>query len=365
AGGMGRRDAEGRRAAGEVRRCGPRGESRDGGDDRPLHAVRRADGDPVLVPRRRAPWRRGAAGPRRRMTQPRARRFGGQAEWLLASGDFTPLGGMDRANYALAGHLAARGDTVHLVAHRVADDLARRRGIVVHLVPRPLGAHLLGAPLLARAAARRRRALPDARALMNGGNGIEGVPTRVHDLHAAYAPAAASFRTRASASAGRRYHLAREEAALRAAPLVICNSRVTAEDVQRHYGVPASKTVVVYYGIDAAAFAPASESERLAARERLGIPAERPLAIFIGALGDRRKGFDLLFDAWRSLAAAGDWSADLIVAGAGAERGAWASRTRAAGLTGVRVLGFRTDVASLLAAADILVHPSRYEAYGL
>src|SRR5262249_4170873 len=40
-------------------------------------------------------------------------------------------------------------------------------------------------------------------------------------------------------------------------------------------------------------------------------------------------------------------------------------RTRAAGLTGVRVLGFRTDVASLLAAADVLVHPSRYEAYGL
>ena len=28
-------------------------------------------------------------------------------------------------------------------------------------------------------------------------------------------------------------------------------------------------------------------------------------------------------------------------------------------------LGFRTDVASLLAAADVLVHPARYEAYGL
>jgi glycosyltransferase involved in cell wall biosynthesis len=301
------------------------------------------------------------------MTPLRESRYGGQVEWLVATGDFTVLGGMDRANYALADHLAARGDTVHLVAHRVAADLAQRRGVVVHRVPRPFGAHLIGAPLLARAAVRRRRALPaGTRTLMNGGNGVGGVPTWIHYLHAAYEPGvAASLRTRVSASAGRRYYLAREAAALRAAPLVICNSRVTAADVQRHYGVPAAKTAVVYYGIDAAAFGPADERERAAARAALGIPADRPVAIFIGALGDRRKGFDLLFDAWRSLSADEGWDADLIVAGAGVEREAWASRAHAAGLTGVRVLGFRTDVASLLAAADVLVHPARYEAYGL
>ena len=289
------------------------------------------------------------------------------AHWLVATGDFTPHGGMDRANYALAEYLAGRGDTVHLVAHRVAAELERRPGIVVHRVPRPLGAHLLGAPLLARAASRRRRSLPpDGRALMNGGNGADGVPTWVHYLHAAYAPeVAASLRTRVSASAGRRYYLAREAAALRAAPLVICNSRVTAADVQRHYGVPAAKTAVIYYGVDPAAFAPAGDGERIAARASLGIAADRPVAIFIGALGDRRKGFDLLFDAWRSLSAAGGWDAELIVAGAGAEQAAWASRAAAAGLTGVRVLGFRTDVPVMIADADVLVHPARYEAYGL
>jgi glycosyltransferase involved in cell wall biosynthesis len=31
----------------------------------------------------------------------------------------------------------------------------------------------------------------------------------------------------------------------------------------------------------------------------------------------------------------------------------------------VRVLGFRTDVPTVLAASDVLVHPARYEAYGL
>jgi glycosyltransferase involved in cell wall biosynthesis len=152
---------------------------------------------------------------------------------------------------------------------------------------------------------------------------------------------------------------------LRAAPLVICNSRVTAADVQRHYGVPAARTPVIYYGADAAAFGPASERERQAARGALGVAADRPVAIFIGALGDRRKGFDLLFDAWETLSARGGWDAELIVAGAGVEQDVWAARARAAGLTGIRVLGFRTDIASLLGAADVLVHPARYEAYGL
>ena len=287
--------------------------------------------------------------------------------WLVATGDFAAHGGMDRANYALAAWLAARDGDVHLVSHRVDAGLAARAGVHVHAVPRPFGAHLAGAPLLARAAARLTRRLPaGAYALMNGGNGACGVPTWVHYLHAAYAPdVAVSLRTRVSASAGRRYYLAREGAALAAAPLVVCNSRRTAADVQRHYGVPPAKTKVVYYGIDAALFSPAAAGERAAAKRALGLEPERPAAIFVGALGDRRKGFDLLFDAWRMLTAAGGWDAALIVAGAGVERAVWAERARRDGLANVHVLGFRTDVAQLLAAADVLVHPARYEAYGL
>lgn len=287
--------------------------------------------------------------------------------WLLASGDFTAHGGMDRANFALASYLAGRGDEVHLVAHRVDEHLSRHRHVVVHPVQRPLGAHLIGAPLLARAAARVRRALPaDTRVLMNGGNGVDGVPTWVHYLHAAHAPdVTVSVRTRVSTTAGRRYYLAREAAALKTAPLVICNSQRTAADVQRHYGVSQARTTVIYYGIDAEAFAPANDADRVAARAALGVRADRPVAIFVGALGDRRKGFDVLFEAWRTLSARRDWKADLIVAGAGVERQAWAGRAREHGMSGVQVLGFRTDVAALLAAADVLVHPSRYEAYGL
>jgi len=92
-------------------------------------------------------------------------------QWALAAGDFTPQGGMDRANHALARYLATSGRDVHLIAHRVWPDLTSLPGVTVHQVPRPFGAHLLGAPLLARAAANTARRLgPSARLLSNGGN---------------------------------------------------------------------------------------------------------------------------------------------------------------------------------------------------
>ncbi len=73
-----------------------------------------------------------------------------------------------------------------------------------------------------------------------------------------------------------------------------------------------------------------------------------------------------MFDAWRALCRRADWDADLIVAGAGAELSAWRRRTADAGLADrVRFLGFRRDVPALLAGLDALVHPARYEAYGL
>jgi len=87
--------------------------------------------------------------------------------------------------------------------------------------------------------------------------------------------------------------------------------------------------------------------------------------VFIGALGDRRKGFDTLFDAWRQLSTDGTWDVDLLAAGAGAERAAWEQRARQHGLSSIRFLGFRSDIATVIAAADVLVHPVRYEAYGL
>jgi glycosyltransferase involved in cell wall biosynthesis len=136
--------------------------------------------------------------------------------------------------------------------------------------------------------------------------------------------------------------------------------------VRRCYAVDPVRIQVVYYGVDAKEFSAVTDEARRDARRTLGMPGETPIAVFIGALGDRRKGFDLLFDAWQRLCADGAWDGNLVVVGVGAEADAWERRFAEAGLAArVSFLRFRSDVARVLAAADVLVHPSRYEAYGL
>lgn len=290
--------------------------------------------------------------------------------WLLVSGDFTPLGGMDRANHALAKHMGARADAdVHLVTHRAWDDLATLPAVTVHHVWRPLNYHLAGMPLLARAGQYWARRLRDkeARVIVNGGNCSWHDVTWVHYLHAAYRPrTAATGLRRLKTWATYRYNRFTERKTLSQARLVLCNSQRTHRDVIERLGVAESRAQVVYYGADPIKFAKVTAAERHEARAELGWKPDRPVATFVGALGDRRKGFDTLYAAWRTLCANPHWDSDLAVVGSGAEAPAWKERSREDGLADrIRVLGFRQDVPRILAASDVLVHPARYEAYGL
>ena len=288
--------------------------------------------------------------------------------WVLIAGDFTPLGGMDRANHALAASLAASGDAeVHLVGHRVWPDLAGHSSVHVHRVRRPFGAHLLGAPRLASEGERIARPYrAEGRIVANGGNADTGDVTWVHYLHAAHAPRASGLRQRVQAPATHRYYLVRERRALSRARVIVCNSQRTSRDVREHLGIDSSRVRVVYYGSDAASFAPVTPAERMSARQALGWPLDRPMVVFIGALGDRRKGFDKLFEAWEHLCQDRAWEGELAVVGTGSELDTWRRRAAHARLDGrTRFLGFREDVPSILAASDLLVHPARYEAYGL
>jgi glycosyltransferase involved in cell wall biosynthesis len=289
--------------------------------------------------------------------------------WLLVAGDLTPLGGMDTANHALARHLASRGEEVHVVTHRAWPDLHGLPSLTVHDVWRPFGRHVLGSPMLSRAG---RQMWPRLRArgghaVVNGGNCRVAAANWVHYVHAAYTPAVAGAPVRrATAWVAHQRDLAAEREALRDAQVVICNSGRTARDVVERVGIDASRVRVVYYGTDADRFRPVTSEERAAGRALLGRTDDRPIVGFVGALGDRRKAFDTLFDAWAVLCRRGDWDADLVVVGAGGELEAWRARAREARLDGrIAFLGFRSDVPQLLAGLDALVHPARYEAYGL
>jgi glycosyltransferase involved in cell wall biosynthesis len=287
--------------------------------------------------------------------------------WLLASGDFVPVGGMDTANHALASFLARRGGTdVHLVAHRVAPELASRPGVHVHRVPRPFGLHTLGEPLLTRVATRRSRDVlrSGGHVMANGGNLNAGDVAWIHYVHAAYAPVSAGTLNAALGAFKHRQYLAAERRALTQARLIICNSDRTVRDVVNLVDVDPARVRRIYYGIDAARFH--DQSDSAAAKVRLGYRPDTPIVLFVGALGDRRKGFDTLFDAWQAVCRRSGWDARLLVAGSGAELASWRARAETNGTASrMTFLGYRTDVGDLMAAADLLVHPARYEAYGL
>jgi glycosyltransferase involved in cell wall biosynthesis len=94
-------------------------------------------------------------------------------------------------------------------------------------------------------------------------------------------------------------------------------------------------------------------------RASLDTPEGATLVLALGRL-HRVKGFDVLLHA-----VARTPSVHLWLAGDGPERPALERLIRSLGLAGrVRLLGWREDVAALLAAADLLVCPSRHEPLG-
>lgn len=289
--------------------------------------------------------------------------------YVVVAGDFVRTGGMDVANFHLARHLARRGAEVHLVAHRVAPELTAIPGVNWHRVAKPFGSYLLGEGLLDRTGRRWHRLIEaqGGRQVVNGGNCVSPDTNWVHYVHAGHPPEiAASGARRALVRLMHRRHVNAERRALAAAPLVIANSDRTRRDLMELTGVAPARIHTVYYGTDAEWHRPPSAAERQQARERLGWKDDRPGLVFVGALGDRRKAFDVVFSAWSALCRDREWDARLVVVGAGRELPEWKRRTNAEGLEPrTRFLGFTADVRAVLWACDAIVAPARYEAYGL
>ena len=264
---------------------------------------------------------------------------------------------MDRANHALAMHLARDAHRLRPSGRaRAWPDLAAAAVVRFHPVrgrsgppPRRAAAGVgRGAP------ARLLRPVP--RDCRTAATPTPATSTWVHYLHAAHEPQVAGFGRRAQSHGSRmRYYAragasgaparARSSSATASAPRTTCTSAI---------GVDAAGLRVVYYGSDAAAVFARCPTEERALRRALGWPLDRPVALFVGALGDRRKGFDRLFEAWTLLCRDPAWDADLVVAGHGSELAAWQRRAAALEPAGrITFLGFRTDISRVIAAADV------------
>ena len=147
-----------------------------------------------------------------------------------------------------------------------------------------------------------------------------------------------------------------ERFAARWTDLVVCVSEGERERAEAA-GVRA-QWAVVPNGVDLERFPPASEGDRAAARERLGLGAG-PIVLCVGRLS-RQKGQDVLLEAWPEIARRVD-GARLALVGSGPEERA----LRGAAPPGVLFAGERSDVGDWYAAADVVTFPSRWEGMAL
>jgi glycosyltransferase involved in cell wall biosynthesis len=141
---------------------------------------------------------------------------------------------------------------------------------------------------------------------------------------------------------------------------VACSTQVK-HDIQAHYGVGDDRIVVVPNGYSAAEF---SVERRVPCREgmraQLGHP-DGALVLLLVANELHRKGLDTILEAMRTL----DDRVRLDIVGR-APIDAYEPMIERLGLGGrVRWRGATDDVMRTMAAADVLVLPTRYEPFGL
>ncbi|MGH9079131.1 MAG: glycosyltransferase family 4 protein [Acidimicrobiales bacterium] len=147
--------------------------------------------------------------------------------------------------------------------------------------------------------------------------------------------------------------------ALRHAVAVTACSSFTLQDAERRFGLPEGRGRVIPNGVDLAGEIPRSSPR----------PAGFPDGPYILGLGRvvAKKGFDLLLEAFASIAAERP-GVDLVIAGTGDELDHLRRRAAELGVAvRVRFVGplDRDDVARAMAGAEVFVMPSRLEPFGI
>jgi UDP-glucose:(heptosyl)LPS alpha-1,3-glucosyltransferase len=272
---------------------------------------------------------------------------------------FEPQGGVEGAAWQLAHGLVAAGDEVHVVARRSVAAPA------IHIHPVSVSA----AWQPARVAAFSRAA---ARAAPRGAVDVvhSFSRTRHQDVVSADGGSQAADMERQYTGLGRHTRrLSPRHAILLAiesrvfadpSQLILCPSRFVADEIATRHGVARQRLTVIPYGVDLERFAPALRTTAGAQLRKEFGAEQAPVWLLVGS-GWRRKG---LGTALRALALGRVREAVLWVAGSDAPA-AWQAPAAALGVASrVRCLGQRSDVERLYAAADALLLPTRYDAFG-
>jgi len=137
---------------------------------------------------------------------------------------------------------------------------------------------------------------------------------------------------------------------------VVALTNQTAARIEDRYRVASSKISVIPRGVSAADFPLRIEADKRRARATFGIADDASVAICVGALsseknvGNAVRAVSMLPPRWQ-----------LIIAGDGPDRSVVEREVAGLPAGRVRMLGSIDNVAELMAAADLLVLPSRTE----
>ena len=159
-----------------------------------------------------------------------------------------------------------------------------------------------------------------------------------------------------------RYHryVMRAEREMYQAPelkAVICNAEMIKREIVEDFDIDAKKIHVIYNSIDSSRFVPATEGQRAALRQQLGLPVDAVVLCFVGS-GFERKG---LASAIRAIAGTPAW---LIVVGQDKAESRYRDLARSLGCEGqIRFLGMQKETLPFYQVSDGLLLPTLYDPF--
>lgn len=140
---------------------------------------------------------------------------------------------------------------------------------------------------------------------------------------------------------------------------VIAVSTGVGRELEEFYGVPASRITVIPNGVDHGTFHPIDATARTALRDRLRLPRDRCIALFVGGDWERKGVRDAIS------AIAGQRDVLLAIVGAGDVEAMRAHAVSVGAEPQVHFVGPSRVPQQWYQAADFLLFPSRYEAFSL
>ncbi|OHV39865.1 hypothetical protein BCD49_09700 [Pseudofrankia sp. EUN1h] len=151
-----------------------------------------------------------------------------------------------------------------------------------------------------------------------------------------------------------------ERLAARWADVLLCVSETERQE-GADAGVLTSRVRVIHNGVDVTGWPYQDRTGRAKARTSLGLDQSVPLAVTVGRLCEQ-KGQDLVVRAWPSVSSRVP-GASLALVGDGPARAELEVAT--ADQAGIQLVGESDQIATWLAAADVVVLPSRWEGLAL